>query len=65
MGVPANYPLPVHEASGQPFCWINLILCHGFPGWREFQAFRPISQIIPVILWLLESSLASLFEDVA
>lgn len=47
---PSDYPLP-RAASGVPWCSVNAVLCC-HPAWRDWQAHKPMSQIIPVMCWL-------------
>jgi hypothetical protein len=48
------YPLPWCEALDMPYDKINLHLCFNREGWREKQAGKPMSVIIPWIDKLIE-----------
>lgn len=50
---PDGYPLPWCEAVDMPYWAINSMLIDRKCGWAEFQANRPMAEIIPEIDKLL------------
>lgn len=59
MSAPAGYPLPWCAALDRPWWRVNSDLIGVLPGWREWQAPRPMAVVIPVMRWLLDSGLAA------
>ena len=53
---PENYPLPWCDKLDMAYWQVNLALCLSKKGWRDKQAYKPMSEIIPWIDKELESS---------
>lgn len=53
MSAPAGYPLPWCDALNRPWWEINRERCHADRVWRDWQAPRPMTAIIPVLRWTM------------